>query len=108
MLQLRWFLPNELGLNITDSIAHAEDYDGSFYVAFSDVLMHISADGQLLWRTSCENSSLFWPVSIEIGDTGISVLYDNLFGINNMHTEVRFSTDGTMQYITQRAIPKEA
>ena len=77
-------------------------------MAFSDVLMHISADGQLLWRTSCENSSLFWPVSIEIGDTGISVLYDNLFGINNMHTEVRFSTDGTMQYITQRAIPKEA
>ena len=108
VLQLRWFLPNELGLNITDSIAHAEDYDGSFYVAFSDVLMHISADGQLLWRTSCENSSLFWPVSIEIGDTGISVLYDNLFGINYMHTEVRFSTDGTMQYITQRAIPKEA
>ena len=82
--------------------------DGSFYVAFSDVLMHISADGKLLWRTSCENSSIYWPTSIDIAEDSISVLYDNLFGINNMYTEVRFSLDGQLQSVTQRAIPKEA
>ncbi len=109
VLQLRWFLPDELGLEINDTIIHTEDYvDGSFYVAFSDVLMHISADGKLLWRTSCENSSIYWPTSIDIAEDSISVLYDNLFGINNMYTEVRFSLDGQLQSVTQRAIPKEA
>ncbi len=105
--QLRWFLPNDSGLDITDSITHTEDYDGSFYIAFSDVLMHVSPEGQLLWRTSCNDSSLFWPVSIEIDENGISVLYDNLFSVNQMYSESRFNFDGTLQYVTQRQISSD-
>ena len=105
--QLRWVLPNSSSLDITDSIIHTEDYDGSFYVAFSDVLMHISAEGRLLWRTSCNDTSVFWPVSIETDGNGISVLYDNLFGIYQMYTEARFDTEGTLLYITQRQIKNE-
>ena len=104
-LQLRWFLPDSLGPNITDSIIHTVDYDGSFYVAFSNVLMHISANGQMLWRVSSNDSALFWPVSIEVNETGVSVLYDNHFGMTNTYGEARFGPDGTFQYITERNIP---
>ncbi|MBQ6232486.1 MAG: SH3 domain-containing protein [Clostridia bacterium] len=103
-LQLRWFLPNEVGLNITDSITHTEDYDGSFFVAFSNVLMHISPEGQLLWRTECEDSTLYWPVSIDIDENGISVFYDNVVDVSNTYTEARFTFEGAFQYTTRRII----
>ena len=107
-VQLRWFLPDSEGLDITDSIIHTADYDGRFYVAFSDVLMLISPEGKLVWRASCDDPSIFWPVSIEIDEDGISVLYDNLFGVNSMYTEARFGFDGILLYKTQRVINKEA
>ena len=105
--KLRWFLP-AASLGINDSIFHTLDYDGTFYVAFSDVLIHISADGRILWRTQCGVNSLFWPTSIEIDESGISVLYDNHFGMENKYDEARFSHDGVLMYITQREIRNEA
>ena len=107
-LQLRWFLPNDAGLEINDSIKHAADVDGTFYVAFSDVLMHISADGQLLWRTSVADSSIFWPHTIEITEDGINVPYANLMGVNDTCTGARGTPEGTVQNVTQRQIPAEA
>ena len=103
-VQLVWFLPNDPSLKIDGSFIRQADKDGSFYLAFSDVLAHISADGQLLWRTSCNNTTLFQPAKIEIDDAGISVLYDNHFGIINVYDEARFTTNGTLLYITQRPI----
>ncbi len=107
-LQLRWFLPDSEGLEITGSIIHTEDYDGHIYVAFGDVLIRISPEGELLWRTSCEDPSLFWPISIEIDEDGISVFYNNLFGVNNMYTQARFDFDGVLQSTTQRTINEQA
>ena len=105
--RLRWFLPAE-SLGIDDTFAHTEDYDGTFYIAFGDVLLRISRDGQLMWRTKCNVSSLFWPTSIEIDESGISVLYDNHYGMENMYDEARFSPDGSFLYTTQRQINNEA
>ena len=70
--------------------------------------MLISPEGKLVWRASCDDPSIFWPVSIEIDEDGISVLYDNLFGVNSMYTEARFGFDGILLYKTQRVINKEA
>ena len=106
--KLRWFLPADDTLGINDSICHFEDYDGTFYVAFSDVLMHISEDGKLMWRTQCNNTDLFWPASIEVDEYGISVLYDNNFGLTNQYKEARFTLDGAFLYTTQREIPQDA
>ena len=82
--------------------------DGSFYVAFGTVLMHISAGGKLLWRTSCNDTTIYWPHTIELREDGISVLYDNLMGVEQMYTEVRFNLEGTLLNITQRKIDDEA
>ena len=105
--KLRWFL-SAAELDITDSIFHYEDYDGTFYIAFNNVLMHISADGYLMWRTAADDTSIFWPCGIEIDETGISVLYDNNFGLTNTYNVARFSLDGDYQYSTEREIPNEA
>ena len=106
--QLIWFLPNGSGPNISDSIIHTVAADGSFYVAFGTVLMHISSDGKLLWRTSCNDTTIYWPHTIELREDGISVLYDNLMGVEQMYTEVRFNLEGTLLNITQRKIDNEA
>ncbi len=101
--ELKWFLPNEPALDILNSIVYQTDYvDGSFYVAFEDVLMRISADGELLWRTKCNDSGLFWPVKIEIEETGVNVVYDNHFGIIDVYDVARFTPGGTLLGLSQR------
>ena len=104
----RWFLPEAEIPNINDTVYLSADYDGTVYVAFSDELMRISTDGQLVWRAKCGDESIFWPVAIEIDQGGISVLYDNQFGKDNLYGEVRFSLDGSVLYTTTRQVQKEA
>lgn len=107
-VQRRWFLPDGEIPNIDDSVYLTADYDGTIYVAFSDELMKISTAGELLWRTSCNNPDIFWPISVEIDVDGISVLYDNQSGVDNLYGEARFSPEGELLFVTTRQFRDEA
>ncbi|MBQ7519315.1 MAG: SH3 domain-containing protein [Clostridia bacterium] len=104
LLKMRWTLPMSEPLPLSDALARAVDTDGVLYLAFEDEAMSISQDGQLRWRTSCDDPNIYRPSTIEIGDYYFDVTYENFPDLDNVVTVVRFSKDGFLLMNTVKVI----
>ncbi len=93
-LKMRWALPESDALNITNSILADVDYQGNIYAAFDDKMLCISRDGQLLWKTSCDDPTICFPMSLAISENYVDVTYENHPETSNVVTVVRYSKDG--------------
>ena len=104
-LRLRWALPESDAMSISGGIVAKADADGSLYVAWGDDGLSISREGQLRWKTSCDDPNLYAPMQIDIGEYYIDVTYDNHPESDNVVSLVRFSKDGFVLMNTVKIVP---
>ena len=103
-LKLRWALPESDALNITNSILADVDYQGNLYAAYDDKMLCISREGQLRWKTSCDDPTICFPMSMVISENYVDVTYDNHPETSNVVTVVRYSKDGFVLMQSVRVI----
>ena len=107
-LKMRWALPENTSMNITNCILPKVDDDGTLYAAFDDKLLCISREGQLLWKASCDDDGIYAPMDITLTENYVDVTYDNYPETGNVVTMVRFSKDGFVLLKTPRVVSVES
>ena len=106
-LNMRWALPESDALNITNSILTEVDHDGSIYAAYDDKVLCVSREGQLRWKTSCDDPGICFPMRFDISENYVDVTYDNHPETSNVVTVVRYSKDGFVLMQSVRVVSAE-